>query len=50
MIYDINSIYEELISLKNINDIVDITVNDLYISANFDIFSHDMRIIYNGIR
>jgi hypothetical protein len=48
LIHGITTIYNELIELKNHNNIVDLSVKNIYKELNFDNYLNDISIIHNA--
>ena len=46
--HNITTIYEELLELKNNNEIIDLTSENIYDNLNFDNYIKDMAIIHNA--
>ena len=47
-IHGITTVYDELLYLKNNNDIVDISIENIYSNLNYDNFKKDVEIIKNA--
>lgn len=47
-IHKITTIYNELLELKNNNDILDLSIDNIYDNLNYDNYCKDLSIIYNA--